>query len=126
MKVPENLLYTKTHEWVKTLPNGNVQVGLTDHAQHAMGELVYVSLPEPGDSVAIGEAFSDVESVKTASDVFSPVDGVVVSVNGQLADEPQAINKAPYETWLAEFGSIGAKEELLSAQQYEQLIQAEG
>ncbi len=123
MKIPTELLYTKTHEWVKELENGNVQIGLTDFAQHALGDIVFVNLPEAGDGISAGDSFADVESVKAVSDIFSPVTGVVNTVNETLLDAPQSINETPYETWLVEAGDITEKEELLSPEEYEHFLQ---
>jgi glycine cleavage system H protein len=122
MNIPAELKYTKSHEWVKELENGNVQVGLTDYAQHALGDLVFVNLPEVGDATALEQSFADVESVKAVSDVFSPVAGVVKAINEELLDAPQSINESPYEVWLIEVGEITEKEELLSAEEYQQLL----
>jgi glycine cleavage system H protein len=122
MNIPAELKYTKSHEWVKELENGNVQIGLTDYAQHSLGDLVFVNLPETGDSTALEQSFADVESVKAVSDVFSPVAGVVKAVNEELLDAPQSINESPYEAWLIEVGDITDKEDLLSAEEYQQLL----
>ena len=88
MNVPKELMYTKSHEWVKAVDDTTVTVGLTDYAQDALGDLVFVNLPEPGDDVTAGEAFSDVESVKAVSDVLSPVTGQVEEINEELLDSP--------------------------------------
>jgi glycine cleavage system H protein len=97
---PENLKYTKTHEWV--LVDGDVAtVGMTDHAQLELGDITYLELPDAGDSVAAGESFGVVESVKAASDIYSPVDGEVVDRNGLAIDSPEVINQSPYDqAWL--------------------------
>ena len=124
MKFPEELKYTKSHEWVKELGDGIVEIGLTDHAQEALGDLVFVNLPEEGDEVAIGEAFGDVESVKAVSDVYSPVTGVVVEMNEALLDAPETINQTPYEAWLVRI-KMEEQEALLDAAAYEQFIAEE-
>ncbi len=98
MSVREGLLYTKSHEWVK-MEGDTAWVGLTDFAQSELGNLVFVNLPEEDDTVVIGEAFADVESVKAVSDVFSPVSGTVVEINEELQDSPEKINEEPYEAW---------------------------
>ena len=95
MNFPEDLKYAKSHEWVKTLEDGTVLVGLSDYAQDALGDLVFVNLPEAGDEVTEGESFADVESVKAVSDVYSPVSGTVAEVNEGLLDAPESINEAP-------------------------------
>ena len=93
--------YTKTHEWVRTLPDGTVEIGITDHAQHALGDLVFVEVPEAGRALKVGESCAVVESVKAASDVYSPVAGEVTQGNPELAAEPEAVNTDPYgKGWL--------------------------
>lgn len=121
---PTELKYTKSHEWVKE-ENGEIIVGLTDFAQDALGDLVFVNLPEEGDSVTMGEAFADVESVKAVSDVFCPVSGEVVAINEELLDNPQAINENPYDSWLVKIGNITETEELLDAEGYQQVCAQE-
>ena len=86
--VPADLHYARTHEWLRTLPDGTVEVGISDHAQHALGDLVFVEVPETGRELQAGDACAVVESVKAASDVYSPVAGTVVAVNAQLSGEP--------------------------------------
>ncbi len=98
--IPDNLKYTKSHEWVKDEGDGSVTVGITDHAQELLGDLVFVELPEVGAELSAGSECAVVESVKAASDVYSPVDGEVVAVNEDLADSPEAINEAPYGAWI--------------------------
>jgi glycine cleavage system H protein len=99
--VPAELRYTKTHEWVKKLPDGTVVVGITDHAQHALGDLVFAEVPEAGRGVGASEPCAVVESVKAASDVYSPIAGEVLGGNAVLADTPEKINADPYgEGWL--------------------------
>jgi glycine cleavage system H protein len=101
-EVPADLKYLKSHEWARREADGRVTVGISDHAQDALGDLVYVELPQVGQRLAAGEKFAVVESVKAASDVYSPVAGVVVEVNAALADAPETINRAPYgEGWIA-------------------------
>jgi len=100
MNLPEALRYTSTHEWVRKEPDGTLSVGITDHAQDALGEMVFVELPVPGRQVLGGDACAVVESVKAASDVYAPLAGEVVAVNTELADDPGRLNKDPYGTWL--------------------------
>lgn len=119
MSVPEMLKYTKSHEWLKE-EDGCYTVGLTDYAQKELGDIVFVNLPAEGDSVVAGEPLSDVESVKAVADVFSPVTGTVTEVNEELMDQPQQINQAPYDAWIAKIGDVTDTEELLSAQEYEE------
>ncbi len=119
------LLFTKTHEWVQFLSETTARIGLTDYAQKELGDLVFVNLPEEGDEITVAEAFADVESVKAVSNVYSPVTGVVKAVNEGLLDQPELINSAPYEAWFVEVENISEKEELLSGEEYEQLIREE-
>ena len=101
MDNPSDLKYTNSHEWLRDNGDGTATVGITFHAQDALGELVYVELPEPGRRVAAGEACVVVESTKAASDVYAPVTGEVIAVNEALADAPQTVNEAPYDAgWL--------------------------
>jgi glycine cleavage system H protein len=100
MKHPDNLKYTASHEWIRTEPDGTLTVGITDHAQDALGDLVFIELPELGRKLAAEEACAVVESVKAASDVYAPVAGEVVAVNGAVVDTPGDLNKDPYASWL--------------------------
>ncbi len=121
---PAELKYTKSHEWVKE-EDGVLIVGLTDYAQSELGDIVFINLPEVGDSVETETAFSDVESVKAVSDVFSPASGTVTEVNEELLDAPQLINEDPYEAWLIKIGDVTETEELLDAAAYDALCEAE-
>lgn len=122
MNIPEDLKYAKSHEWVKTLEDGTVLVGVSDYAQDALGDLVFVNLPEAGDEVTEGEPFADVESVKAVSDVYSPVSGTVAEINEVLLDAPESINEAPYEAWFVKVEHITDTEELMDAQGYEAYV----
>ena len=122
MSVPKDLKYTRSHEWVEELDNGCVRVGITDFAQSELNDLVYLELPEVGDDVTAGEAFADVESVKAASEVFSPVSGVVSAVNDELQEEPGRINEDPYGSWFIEVEDVTLPDDLLSAEEYEDLV----
>ena len=121
MAVQKGLLYTKDHEWVKE-EGGEYTVGISDYAQSELGDLVFVNLPEEGDSVTKGESFSDVESVKAVSDVLSPLTGVVSAINEAVLDAPESINSAPYEAWFVKVKDVTDKEELLSAEEYEEFL----
>src|SRR5580693_2038195 len=100
-KVPADLKYTKTHEWLRTLPDGNIEIGITDHAQHALGDLVFVEVPEAGRALKAGEPCAVVESVKAASDVYAPLAGEVTAGNARLAQEPETVNTDAYGAgWL--------------------------
>ncbi len=128
-KVPADLKYTKTHEWLRTLPDGSIEVGITDHAQHALGDLVFVEVPEAGRAVKAGEACAVVESVKAASDVYSPVTGEVVAGNPKLASAPETINTDAYgDGWLMRVrpSAGGAATQVMSPAEYERLQQEEG
>ena len=122
--VPAELKYTKSHEWVKE-EDGLYVVGLTDFAQEALGDIVFINMPEEGDDVASGESFADVESVKAVSDVFSPVSGPVAEVNEGLIDEPALINQEPYEQWLIKVKDVSDTEELMDAAAYEEFCATE-
>ena len=125
---PADLKYTPTHEWIRTLPNGEVEIGITQHAQQALGDLVFVELPDEGRVVAVGEAFVVVESVKAASDVYSPVAGEVVATNIALTADPGLVNQDPYgKGWLLRLrpASGGATSELLDAGAYLARVAAE-
>ena len=118
----KELLYSKTHEWVKKNEDGTVYIGLTDFAQSELGELVFVNLPEEGDVVTAEESFADVESVKAVSDVMSPVSGTIIAVNEELLDAPQLINEQPYEAWFIQVSDIEGFEDLMDADAYEAFI----
>jgi glycine cleavage system H protein len=124
MKVPEGLKYAETHEWLRAEDDGTVTIGITDHAQAALGDLVYVDLPVAGRSVKAGEACAVVESVKAASDVYAPITGEIVASNDALAASPEAVNEDAYVAWL--FRMRPADPDPLSAfmdaKAYEQLI----
>src|SRR5208282_6137509 len=118
--IPADLKYARSHEWLRQLPDGTVEVGISDHAQEALGDLVFVEVPEVGRTLAAGEAFAVVGSVKAASDVYSPVAGTVLAVNTKLATAPELINQAPYsDGWLMKLKpAAGAPVSLLSAAEY--------
>ena len=121
---PAELKYTKSHEWVRE-EDGVLIVGLTDYAQSELGDIVFINLPEVGDPVEVEAAFSDVESVKAVSDVFSPASGTVSEVNEELLDAPQLINEDPYAAWLIKISDVTETEELLGAAAYDALCEAE-
>ena len=125
MNFPAELKYTKDHEWIKM--EGDIAViGISDFAQDALGDVVFINLPEVGDTVTAGESFGDVESVKAVSDVNSPVTGVIVAVNEDLADSPENLNSDPYGSWIIKVENITATEELLDAAAYEAFCAEEG
>ncbi|MBC8532725.1 glycine cleavage system protein GcvH [Yeguia hominis] len=123
-KILENLLYTESHEWVK-LEDGKAKIGITDHAQESLGDIVFLNLPEDGDPVTAGESFCDVESVKAVSDIYSPVTGTICAVNDALADSPELLNEDPYAAWICEIKDITDKESFLSPAEYEAFLQKE-
>ena len=124
MNTPKELLYTKSHEWVR-LEGDTAYIGLTDFAQDALGDLVFVNLPEVGDEMEAGAVFADVDSVKAVSDVYSPVSGTVEEVNEELLDAPEKINEAPYDAWFVKVVGITEKEELISAEAYVKVCEEE-
>ena len=127
-ELPGDLLYTKEHEWLRREDDGSVSIGITDHAQSALGDLVYVELPEVGQDVEEGGDMAVVESVKAASDVYSPVTGTVTEVNETLADTPETINSDPYgEGWIVKVQPSGDIDEgaLLTPDAYQELIDDE-
>jgi glycine cleavage system H protein len=127
--VPADLKYTRTHEWVRTLQDGTVEVGITDHAQHSLGDLVFVEVPESGRQVGAGEPCAVVESVKAASDVYSPVAGEITAGNPELAGTPELINQDPFgKGWMMRVKPANAAllSELMSPSEYEALLKAEG
>jgi glycine cleavage system H protein len=124
---PADLQYTKSHEWVRTLADGNVEIGITDHAQSALGDLVFVEVPEAGKPLGAGDTFAVVESVKAASDVYTPVAGIVIEGNPALASQPELINSEPYTGgWIMRLKPSGAPQGLLSAADYQAHLAAEG
>lgn len=125
--IPAELRYTKSHEWVRVDDDGTLTIGITDHAQDALGDLVYVEVPEEGTSVEAGEACAVVESVKAASDVYAPVSGEVIEGNPALADAPETINDDAYGAgWMFKLrGSVDGAE-LMDAAAYEAFVAAQG
>jgi glycine cleavage system H protein len=122
--IPADLKYTRSHEWLKALPDGSVEIGISDHAQESLGDLVFVELPEVGRALAAGEACAVVESVKAASDIYAPVAATVVAINVQLAEAPELINQDPYgRGWIMRLKPTAqpADSGLLSALDYQAL-----
>jgi glycine cleavage system H protein len=123
--IPDDLQYTRSHEWIRRSPNGEVEIGVTDHAQGALGDMVFVEVPEVGRSVTAGAACAVIESVKAASDIYSPVSGTVVATNPELAKHPELVNRQPYAAgWLLRVAvdPSAAGEPLLSAAEYAQYL----
>jgi glycine cleavage system H protein len=122
-ELPGDLQYTSDHEWLRREDDGSVTVGITDHAQSALGDLVYVELPEVNQEVEAGGDMAVVESVKAASDVYAPIAGTVVAVNDALSDDPEVINNDPYgEGWIVRLEPGGDEGELLSPDAYQALL----
>ncbi|MBR4905230.1 MAG: glycine cleavage system protein GcvH [Clostridia bacterium] len=121
MTIKPELQYSKDHEWVKK-EDDLLVIGISDFAQDALGDLVFVNLPEVGDAVTAGEAFGDVESVKAVSDLLSPVSGTVAEINEELLDAPELLNNDPYGAWIIKVADVTATEELLDAAAYEAFI----
>jgi glycine cleavage system H protein len=122
--ITEDLRFTRSHEWLRTLPDGTVEIGISDHAQRSLGDLVFVELPDVGRNLSVGEACAVVESVKAASDVYTPIAGAVVAINSQLQQTPELINREPYAGgWLFRLRPTSSAQAvgLLSASEYQVL-----
>ena len=122
---PEDYLYSKDHEWILVKDNVGT-IGITDYAQHELGEVVYVDLPEVGDTFEAGEPFGSVESVKAVSEIFCPVGGEITEVNSKLEESPELINESPHQkAWMVKIRLTNPEElkELLSAEEYEEYLQ---
>ena len=122
--IPEDLRYTAEHEWVRPVDDGRVRIGITDYAQEALGDVVFVSLPETGSTLSAGQAFGEVESTKSVSEIYAPVAGEVVARNEALQSRPELVNADPYgEGWIVEIApaDAGGVDTLLDAAAYEQL-----
>ena len=125
IEAPDNLKYTEAHEWLRLEDDGTVTLGITDHAQQALGELVFVDVPDAGDSFEVGDACTVVESVKAASDVYCPLAGTVTEANPALGDQPELINSGPYvEGWILRLEPQNPVdlEDMLDAEAYQQLV----
>lgn len=120
MKIEKGLLYTEDHEWVKVEGN-KAKIGITDYAQHELGDIVYVELPEEEDELAKGDVFGVVESVKAASDSFTPLSGTVTAINEDLEDAPESVNADPYGAWFfeLELSDTSELDDLMSPESYE-------
>jgi glycine cleavage system H protein len=124
VSVPQDLQYTKSHEWVRQ-EGDTATIGITDHAQDELGDVVFVELPSEGDTFDAGDSFGTVESVKAVSDLYAPVGGEVIEVNSALEDAPEQINEDPYgEGWIVRLRTSG-EVDLLSAEEYEKVLQEE-
>lgn len=125
MNYPAELKYTKSHEWIR-YEDGVAVIGISDFAQDALGDVVFVNLPAVGDEVTAGEAFGDVESVKAVSDLICPVSGVVLEINEELEDSPENLNEDPYGAWIIKVENVTEEEDLLEADAYEAHCAEEG
>ena len=125
MKTPQELKYSKTHEWVRFISETEAEVGLTDYAQNALGDLVFCNLPEVDTQAEKEQTICDVESVKAVSDVYSPVNGTVTEVNEELLDAPEKINEDPYGAWLFRLSDVSGADDLLDAAAYEKFCEEE-
>ena len=128
-EIPNDLRYTKSHEWIRSMEDGYLEVGVTDHAQEMLGDMVFVELPEVGSTLSGGDDCAVVESVKAASDVYAPVAGEIVEVNDLLQGSPEAVNNDPYgDGWLfrVQPADVGELAEMLDADAYTALVEAEG
>jgi len=124
-EIPENLKYAETHEWVRFETDGTVTIGISDHAQQSLGDLVFIELPENGQQFKAADQIGVVESVKAASDIFSPIAGEVIEVNDSLADAPELVNNSPYQDgWLLKLKPAENSNfvDLLTAEQYAEII----
>ena len=119
MALQNDRKYTSSHEWLQDLGNGSYRVGLSDFAQHALGDIVFIDLPQPGDAVTAEASLGDVESVKAVSEVLSPVSGTVTATNEALSSAPESSNADPYGAWLIEVNNVSAFAELMDAAAYE-------
>lgn len=124
MNCPEELKYVKSHEWIREEGETAV-IGITDFAQEALGDLVFINLPEVGDEVRIGEVFADVESVKAVSDVYSPVTGIIKEINEELIDHPEQVNQDPYGAWMIKVEAIQEKEEFMDCDAYMEFLETD-
>ncbi|MCO7231826.1 MULTISPECIES: glycine cleavage system protein GcvH [Cobetia] len=126
--IPATLKYTESHEWVQDNGDGTVTIGITDHAQEALGDVVFVELPEVGRELALEEEFGVIESVKAASDLYAPLAGEVIAVNESLEDAPESVNESPYDdAWILKMkvADSAELEKLLDADAYSQLVESE-
>ncbi|HEY1609001.1 MAG TPA: glycine cleavage system protein GcvH [Paraburkholderia sp.] len=124
MSIPAELKYTESHEWVRTEADGTVTIGITDHAQEALGDIVFLDLPAAGKTVTAGDTVAVVESVKAASDIYAPLSGEIIESNESLVDSPEQVNSTPYESWLFKMkpAADSPQDRLIDAAAYEKSI----
>lgn len=128
MNLQKELLYSREHEWVRKLEDNKVRIGITDFAQDQLGDIVFVELPEVGDELTVDESFGSVESVKTVSELYAPVSGKVLEVNGALEESPEKVNDSPYEDgWMivVEMSDPAELDQLMDAGKYEAIVSEE-
>ncbi len=125
MNIPNNLLYTKSHEWYEFKDETTAIMGITDYAQNMLGDIVYINLPTIDESIGLGDVIADIESVKTAADVYCAVSGNVCAINDDLTDAPELLNQNSYDAWIAEIMDISEKDDLMSAKEYEEYLTVE-
>ena len=122
-EIPDNLSYTKEHEWISVQDDGKIKVGITDHAQDGLSDVVFVELPEIGSNFSKGDPMAIAESVKAASDIYAPISGKIVSINEKLEESPELINESPYDFgWMVVIEPEGNLEDLLNSSSYRELI----
>ncbi len=124
MEFRTDLSYTKTHEWV-LLEGDTATIGITDYAQDALGDIVFINLPEEGDQVEMDTVFADVESVKAVSDIYSPVTGTVCEINEELMDSPEKINESAYDAWFIKVEGVTEHSDFMTAEEYEAFVESE-
>ncbi|NLP48851.1 MAG: glycine cleavage system protein GcvH [Clostridiales bacterium] len=125
MSIPKDLLYAKTHEWVRLTQDGRAFIGITDHAQDALGDVAFINLCDEDENFNAGDVIGDIESIKAVTDIYTPIAGTVLSVNEELLDSPELINSEPYGAWLVELGDIEINDDLLDADAYELFLAEE-
>lgn len=124
MVFPEHLRYTAEHEWVRMDPDGRAVVGITEYARQQLGDIVFVELPQIGDTVAAGDTVATLESVKAVSSVYSPLPGTIDNINEELIDAPELIDEDPYAAWIVKLSNVG-EAKLLTAREYAELVAQE-
>ncbi len=125
MQIPSDFFFSKTHEWVKFNEDGTALIGLTDHAQEAMGDIAFINLCDEGETYEAGDVLGDVESIKAVTDIYAPVGGTVIAVNEEVLDSPELVNSDPYGSWLVELEDLKGKEALLDSLAYEDFLAEE-
>ena len=125
MQIPSDLFFSKTHEWVKFNEDGTALIGLTDHAQEAMGDIAFINLCDEGETYEAGDVLGDVESIKAVTDIYAPVGGTVIAVNEEVLDSPELVNSDPYGSWLVELEDLKGKEASVDSLAYEDFLAEE-